>query len=276
MGATVSTVNVKTNTSAAALAAALGGGATYNSTTGQVTNPKYVLGYVTYNNVGSALTSLNQAIEQVEDGLQYTMNGMANSLHKDIVKEEQARHEEDKLLERKIGETNDKMSYIDNIVIGGTNRVSGDTGSRFKINKEVGSSDSVVGALYLVGSELEEHENRLDYIESKTGLIQQGSAKTAIGARAAPDPTIYIGETAGGKLVNITGTEGERVLTGVENGRIADDSTDAVVILPFLMDRISRIKCSSMAAYHRWLDEAFHDYRTTTNGWHNPEYHLSC
>ena len=48
------------------------------------------------------------------------------------------------------------------------------------------------------------------------------------------------------------------------------------VILPFLMDRISRIKCSSMAAYHRWLDEAFHDYRTTTNGWHNPEYHLSC
>ena len=46
------------------------------------------------------------------------MNGMANSLHKDIVKEEQARHEEDKLLERKIGETNDKMSYIDNIVIG--------------------------------------------------------------------------------------------------------------------------------------------------------------
>ena len=49
-----------------------------------------------------------------------------------------------------------------------------------------------------------------------------------------------------------------------------------MVILPFLMDRISRIKCSSMAAYHRWLDEAFHDYRTTTNGWHNPEYHLSC
>ena len=51
---------------------------------------------------------------------------------------------------------------------------------------------------------------------------------------------------------------------------------DEAVILPFLMDRISRIKCSSMAAYHRWLDEAFHDYRTTTNGWHNPEYHLSC
>ena len=55
-----------------------------------------------------------------------------------------------------------------------------------------------------------------------------------------------------------------------------DMGRDEKVILPFLMDRISRIKCSSMAAYHRWLDEAFHDYRTTTNGWHNPEYHLSC
>ncbi len=64
----------------------------------------------------------------------------------------------------------------------------------------------------------------------------------------------------------------------LKQGYSVADAAQAVgmVILPFLMDRISRIKCSSMAAYHRWLDEAFHDYRTTTNGWHNPEYHLSC
>ena len=42
----------------------------------------------------------------------------------------------------------------------------------------------------------------------------------------------------------------------------------AVVILPLLMDRISRIKCSSMAAYRRWLDEAFHGCKTTANEWH--------
>ena len=40
------------------------------------------------------------------------------------------------------------------------------------------------------------------------------------------------------------------------------------VILPLLMDRISRIKCSSMAAYRRWLDEAFHGCKTTANEWH--------
>ena len=42
----------------------------------------------------------------------------------------------------------------------------------------------------------------------------------------------------------------------------------ATVILPLLMDRISRIKCSSMAAYRRWLDEAFHGCKTTANEWH--------
>ena len=45
------------------------------------------------------------------------------------------------------------------------------------------------------------------------------------------------------------------------------------VILPFLMDRISRIKQSSMAACRRWLDEAFHGYRTTANEWHNLQCH---
>ena len=63
---------------------------------------------------------------------------------------------------------------------------------------------------------------------------------------------------------------------GASNTQGGASGATNTVILPFLMDRISRIKCSSMAAYRRWLDEAFHDYRTTTNGWHNPEYHLSC
>ena len=42
-----------------------------------------------------------------------------------------------------------------------------------------------------------------------------------------------------------------------------------MVILPFLMDRISRIKYSSMVAYRRWLDEAVHGCRTRANEWHS-------
>ena len=45
------------------------------------------------------------------------------------------------------------------------------------------------------------------------------------------------------------------------------------VILPFLMGWISRIKQSSMAACRRWLDEAFHGYRTIANEWHSLQYH---
>ena len=78
-----------------------------------------------------------------------------------------------------------------------------------------------------------------------------------------------------GSTTYIWTAEGWLYLAGVKD-LYTKELVGYAVILPFLMDRISRIKCSSMAAYHRWLDEAFHDYRTTTNGWHNPEYHLSC
>lgn len=48
------------------------------------------------------------------------------------------------------------------------------------------------------------------------------------------------------------------------------------VVLPLLMDRISRIKYSSMAACRRWLDEAFHGCRTITNAWHNLQHRSNC
>lgn len=50
----------------------------------------------------------------------------------------------------------------------------------------------------------------------------------------------------------------------------------AAVVLPLLMDRISRIKYSSMAACRRWLDEAFHGCRTITNAWHNLQHRSNC
>ncbi|WP_431357179.1 hypothetical protein, partial [Paraburkholderia phymatum] len=51
--------DAKVNTEGAATAAALGGGSTYNSTTGAITNPTYVVGGNTYNNVGGAITNID-------------------------------------------------------------------------------------------------------------------------------------------------------------------------------------------------------------------------
>ncbi|MDM0037074.1 ESPR-type extended signal peptide-containing protein [Variovorax sp. J22P271] len=50
---------IKSNTTGASAAAALGGGATYNATTGAISAPSYTVGGTTYTNVGSAITNID-------------------------------------------------------------------------------------------------------------------------------------------------------------------------------------------------------------------------
>ncbi|WP_369122665.1 YadA family autotransporter adhesin, partial [Paraburkholderia piptadeniae] len=56
--------DAKVNAEGAATAAALGGGSTYNSTTGAITNPTYVIGGSTYNNVAGAITNIDGRVTQ--------------------------------------------------------------------------------------------------------------------------------------------------------------------------------------------------------------------
>ena len=224
----VTSVNVKTNTNGTSTAAALGGGSTYVATTGQVTAPKYVVGGTTHNNVGSAITNLDKNIASVAaDGRRLTMD-LAEHTRREIQREVEDRIVEDKALGQRIDKTEGEINRVVHNILGVGNPKVGTNGENFQINSEIGSSNTVVGAVEKIGNELEEHEYRLDTIEAKTGLVKQGTTSNARMMRAAVDPTIYIGQTTGGKLVNISGTDGDRVLTGVEDGRIAADSTDAV------------------------------------------------
>jgi autotransporter adhesin len=56
--------NAKVNAQGAATAAALGGGSTYNSTTGAITNPTYVVGGSTINNVAGAISNIDARTTQ--------------------------------------------------------------------------------------------------------------------------------------------------------------------------------------------------------------------
>jgi trimeric autotransporter adhesin len=78
----IAAVSSQTANLGASTAAALGGGAAYNPATGVMTNPLYVIGGTTFNNVGSALTNLDGRTTQnatdittlsgqVADGVQY-------------------------------------------------------------------------------------------------------------------------------------------------------------------------------------------------------------
>ncbi|CAB3743588.1 hypothetical protein LMG24238_07102 [Paraburkholderia sediminicola] len=57
--------DAKVNAEGAATAAGLGGGSTYNMTTGAITNPKYVVdGGKTFNNVGDVVTNIDSRVAQ--------------------------------------------------------------------------------------------------------------------------------------------------------------------------------------------------------------------
>jgi len=67
--------DAKVNAEGASTASALGGGSTYNATTGEITNPAYSIGGSTYNNVGSALTNLDGRVANNTDVLNNITNG---------------------------------------------------------------------------------------------------------------------------------------------------------------------------------------------------------
>ncbi|WP_052426895.1 beta strand repeat-containing protein [Paraburkholderia terrae] len=67
--------NAKVNAEGTATAAALGGGSTYDPTTGNMSAPTYVAGNVTYNNVAGAITNLDDRLSNISggkgDGIKY-------------------------------------------------------------------------------------------------------------------------------------------------------------------------------------------------------------
>ncbi|MEX3977289.1 adhesin, partial [Paraburkholderia caribensis] len=65
----------KVNAEGTSTAAALGGGSTYSSTTGAITNPTYVVGGNTYNNVGGAITNIDGRVTNINNTVTNIVNG---------------------------------------------------------------------------------------------------------------------------------------------------------------------------------------------------------
>ncbi|MEX3977294.1 hypothetical protein AB4Y37_42090, partial [Paraburkholderia caribensis] len=67
--------DAKVNAEGTSTAAALGGGSTYSSTTGAITNPTYVVGGNTYNNVGGAITNIDGRVTNINNQVTNIVNG---------------------------------------------------------------------------------------------------------------------------------------------------------------------------------------------------------
>uniref|UniRef100_UPI0022B99B99 YadA C-terminal domain-containing protein n=1 Tax=Acinetobacter sp. HY1485 TaxID=2970918 RepID=UPI0022B99B99 len=90
-----------------------------------------------------------------------------------------------------------------------------------------GSKDAVNGGqLANVQSQVTANTNNISNLQNNISDVTSG--KTGIVKQADANSPITIGQDTGGTTVNVAGTSGNRTVTGVANGSVAQGSTDAI------------------------------------------------
>jgi autotransporter adhesin len=182
--------DAKVNTLGGNTAAALGGGATFDSSTGAVTPPSYNVAGGTQNDVGAALSALDAATVQ--------FNGTG-------------------------GAANVKGQKLVNVAAGELSAASTDAvnGSQlYTTNQQVTANTTNISNLDGRMTNVEGNVTNLtNSINTGTvGLVQQDAATH----------NITMAKDADGAVVDVSGAAGTRTVTGVSAGTLGSDSTDAV------------------------------------------------
>lgn len=209
------------------LATSLGGGAGFNTATGSFTAPSYLIGGTTYRDVGSALAAIQPGgivaslVAQVAPGAPITVGAATDGTSVSLT-----------------GTAGDRslVGVAPGLVAAGSNQaVNG--GQLFGTNQALGTTLSFLGGgsgfnpltgivtapRFTVGGQV------FTDVASAFASIQVGGVTPAgLVQQATPTSPITVGAATGGTVVNIAGTAGNRVLTGVAPGALATGSTDAV------------------------------------------------
>ncbi len=113
----------------------------------------------------------------------------------------------------------------DKITLGGTN---GTTITNVKDgNIAQGSKDAVNGGqLWNVQQQVNQNTNDIENIQTNINNINNG--KSGLVQQQTPNGDITVGKDTGGTKVNVAGTQGDRVVTGVKDGAINATSKDAI------------------------------------------------
>ncbi|OTG94612.1 cell surface protein [Acinetobacter sp. ANC 4654] len=113
----------------------------------------------------------------------------------------------------------------DKITLGGTN---GTTITNVKNGAVVKDSKDAVngGQLWNVQQQVNQNTNDIQGIQTSIANINNG--KSGLVQQQTPNGDITVGKDAGGTTLNVSGTQGDRVVTGVKDGAINATSKDAV------------------------------------------------
>ena len=259
--------DAKVNAEGTATAAALGGGAAYNSTTGAISAPTYTVTNSdgttsTVNTVGDAVSNLDGRVTTNTNDIA-TLNTNVSNITNQLNQGEVGLVQQDSatgnitvakdLNGSTVDFTNAQGStrVLTGVAAGTVNASSSDaingsqlfnasasTASAMGGGSTVNSDGTITAPSYVVNgqtvhnagdaisnldTEVTNVAGRMDSITNEInngtlGLVQQDSATG----------NITVASATNGQLVNFTGTQGSRVLTGVANGAINSTSVDAV------------------------------------------------
>jgi len=230
-----------TNIALEDVAAALGGGSTYDAAIGALTAPTYNVAGGTQNDVGSALLALDDSINNLAattaNAVQYDTDGSGARLNSVTL----------------AGGDPTAPVTVANVAAGELSATSGEAvnGSQlFSTNENVAQNTSDLAALDTRVGTNETSITRLvaDTIEldgrvtvNETNIaantmtignlatnISSGTIGLVQQVGGDPDGAILVAANTGGDIVNVAGTAGTRRISGVSRGSVSATSTDAV------------------------------------------------
>ncbi|MEJ8812242.1 YadA-like family protein [Variovorax ureilyticus] len=241
---------IKSNATGASAAAALGGGATYNATTGEISAPSYMVGGTTVNSVGDAVSNIDDRmttnathIAQNTSDIANLANNVANGTV-GLVQQASAG------ANLTVGKDTDGAA-VDFTGTAGARKLAGVADGRLAAdskeavngsqlhatNTNVGNLQTTVDGhttrIANLQTTVDGHTTRIANLQTTvddhtTTLNNLDSGKAGLVQQAAAGANLTVGKDTDGAMVDFTGTAGARKLAGVADGRLAADSKEAV------------------------------------------------
>ncbi|WP_425478527.1 YadA-like family protein [Stenotrophomonas panacihumi] len=219
---------------------ALGGGAKVNPD-GSVTGPTYKVGGKTVNNVGDAIDNVDGRVTSIDGRVtnlgDQVANGQIGLVQQDATSRKitVAKDRDGTMVDfagtagsrvlsgvSKGALTATSVEAVNGSQLYGTNKTMADS---LGGGSKIGPDGSVTGPTYNVGGKTV--TNVGDALTNLGDMINNVSADGLV-KQDLTSRDITVGKDSNGKKIDLKGTEGERVVTGVANGTVGNDSKDAV------------------------------------------------
>ena len=209
---------IKSNTTGASAAAAIGGGATYNTATGEISAPSYTVGGTTVNNVGSAITHLDGRVMTNTGDIADLKNGTAGLVQQDAGSRAitVAKGTDGTVVDFTGTAGARKLAGVADGAVDPTSKEAVNGAQLDATNRNVAANAT---AITHIDGRVTVNTNDIAALQNGTGgLVQQ----------AAAGENITVAKGLDGKAVDFTGTAGERKLIGVADGAVDAASREAV------------------------------------------------